>query len=193
MTERSSRPVWLGEDRRGWDHARLHLQLLHDDRLDAYALAVYFGLAAHAETRTGEARPSIETLARYGQMSARTAAARVRLLRELGYIGVESGKTAGVASIYTLLPPPQLSPGMHQVPTYLGTTRRPPRHQVPTRYAPGADELEPLDQNQERARAVVVSGSGAIPAIGRPPVPVPEPERVAGLAVARAALRGGGR
>lgn len=143
---RSSRPVWLGEDQRRWDHVRVHLQVLRDPRLDAYALAVYLGLAAHAEVATGSARPSIETLAGYGGMSARKAAAVVGELVAAGYVTVEH--RAGKASRYALLPPPPLHEVQGSDDPDVGISCASPLHLVPDTPAPGADELEPVNQNQ---------------------------------------------
>lgn len=98
--------MWLGEDTRGWDHIRVHVQLYRDERVGAYELAVYGGIALHAETATGEASPSHETLAGYAQCDERTVRRVVKRLQEWGYIAVIP--RPGQASIYKLLPPPAL-------------------------------------------------------------------------------------
>lgn len=104
MSERSSRPIWLGVDKRGWDHVRVHVQLLKDQRLGAFELGAYMGLAAHAELQTGEARPSAETLARYINASERTVRRAIKTLIDAGYVVVE--RRVGKASHYYLVPPP---------------------------------------------------------------------------------------
>lgn len=150
-TERSSRPFWLGEDRRRFDHARVHLQLIRDSRIDSWCMAVYLGLVAHAEVATGDARPSMETLAGYGQMSARKVASCIATLAEVGYIEVEPRD--GLASMYHLLPPPPLP--LHVVPrsdveTHASTARGTggARQDVPNTTAPDADEREPGTRTQ---------------------------------------------
>lgn len=113
--DRSSRPLWLGPvtDQRGWDHARLHKQLLLDTRLAAtdgpaksIVLAVYFGLAMHAEVDTGCSRPSVETLASYAGCNERSVRRAFVVLEEVGY--VELRRRKGKAAIVVLLPPPEL-------------------------------------------------------------------------------------
>jgi hypothetical protein len=100
----SSRPFWLGEDRRQWDHVRVHVQVFMDPRMGAYEQAVYGGIACHAELQTGEARPSVETLAGYAKCDERTVRRVLRRLQDWGYIEIEYRR--GRASIYRLLPPP---------------------------------------------------------------------------------------
>lgn len=151
---RSSRPVWLGEDHRQWDHVRVHLQVLRDARIDAYGLAIYLGLAAHAEITTGAARPSIETLASYGGMSPRKAASVVAELIAAGYVSVEH--RAGKASRYSLLPPPPLHE-VHGSEADPGTVCAAPLHLVPTTPAPGADEQEPVTENHGPEELLVVA------------------------------------
>lgn len=146
MTGRSQRPPWLGEDARGWDHARIHRAVLTDDRLGAYELAVYLGLAVHAELATGDARPSIATLAGYANMSVRRAADAVKTLTDSGWITITERK--GSASTYRLLSPPTPAPRADLADLTpargaggVGTT-------CMTSPAPGADEQEPVDENQ---------------------------------------------
>lgn len=149
----SQRPVWLGQDRRKWDHARVHVQLLQDHRIGAYELAVYLGLAAHAECMSGRAFPAAATLARYATMSERKVRECVRTLAEAGYLTVQNH--VGKASTYSLLPPPKLSTPRHLVPGSEGdpgTTVQTPRHVLPNTPAPGADEREPVTRTKnERA------------------------------------------
>lgn len=148
--DRSQRPVWLGQDRRGWDHVRVHVQLLRDDRLTAYHLAVYLGIAAHAELASGRAYPSAATLARYGGIGDRKVRDVIRDLEAWDYLTVE--RREGAASVYTLLPPPPLQEvqpstggsAPDAAPPRLGGTRTP---------APGADEQDPgTRSNNQRAR-----------------------------------------
>lgn len=84
------------------------MQLLQDPRIGVYELAVYAGLAAHAEVQSGDARPSVLTLAEYGCMSERRARDAIRSLEAAGYVSTVERK--GWPSRYTLLPPPPLTP-----------------------------------------------------------------------------------
>ena len=84
MSNRSSRPFWLGEDARGWDHVRLHIQVYRDPRMGAYEQSVYGGIACHAELQTGEAKPSVETLATYANCDERTVRRVLVRLEEWG-------------------------------------------------------------------------------------------------------------
>lgn len=113
--DRSSRPIWLGEDHRGWDHIRVHRDVILDPRITHYHLAAYAGLAMHAELRTGDARPAEATLAEYAQCSERKVRDCLRELSDWRYIEIEL--RPGKASFYRLLPPPNLSPPRHGGPT----------------------------------------------------------------------------
>lgn len=147
---RSQRPVWLGEDARGWDHARVHRQLLVDPRIEVYELGTYVGLAIHAETMTGDATPAAETLAGYLGCSDRRVRTALDILAAAGYI--EEMKRPGKSSRYRLLPPPPLPPTPEPGAGLAGSTPEPgagvPRHDVPGTLARGADEREPVNENQ---------------------------------------------
>ena len=106
MTERSSRPIWLGADERKWDHVRIHVQLLADKRLGAYEIATYMGLVSHAELQTGKCYPAAETLAKYINASEKTVRRSVAVLVEAGYVKVRKYK--GRANIYYVSSPPTL-------------------------------------------------------------------------------------
>lgn len=147
MTERSQRPPWLGEDRRGWDHVRLHVQLLRDDRLGAVEIAVYAGIAVHAELATGEAHPAKSTLARYAGISERGVFKALQNLCSAGYVRVE--QRPGRASVYVLLPPPELLLPRHDVPPTPAPPAGVPRHHVPDTLAPRATEQEPRHQEPD--------------------------------------------
>lgn len=147
---RSQRPVWLGEDARGWDHARIHRQLLQDPRVEVYELGTYVGLAIHAETMTGDAEPAAETLARYLGCSERRVRTALDALGAAGYI--EETPRPGKASRYRLLPPPPLPPtpapgaGVPDPTPERGAGV--PRNVAPATPDPGADEQEPVNENQ---------------------------------------------
>lgn len=147
----SQRPPWLGEDDRGWDHVRIHIQLMQDPRLGANELAVYMGIAVHAELTTGAARPSKSTLGRYANLSDRAVYNALTKLTEAGYVAVD--QRPGLASTYHLLPPPT-DPGPRQDVPPSDPTPAPhaghPGTTCPTTPAPRADELEPGDESQER-------------------------------------------
>lgn len=102
----SRRPAWLGEDQGRWDHFRIHNQLLIDPRIDAYSIAIFGGLAAHADSSSGRSSPSMDTLARYARCSRRTVIGRLETLVEHGYLGVD--KRDGHSNVYRLLPCPTL-------------------------------------------------------------------------------------
>lgn len=127
--DRSSRPVWLGEDGRGWDHMRVHLALLQDWRLapprardekctwcqgrcrcpsKSTVMAVYLGLVAHAEVETGKARPGAELLSRYTGADERTCREAVTVLARYGWVSFT--KRRGKAHQYVLLRPPTIPP-----------------------------------------------------------------------------------
>lgn len=141
---RSQRPVWLGEDKRGWDHARIHRQLLEDDRIGVYELGIYVGLAIHAETMTGSCRPAATTLARYVKCGERRAREALDRLEAAGYIEVD--ECVGKASTYRLLPPPTLAPGARVERADPGTTITDPGTTDRGTPAPGADEQEPVER-----------------------------------------------
>lgn len=162
--ERSSRPIWLGDDSRGWDHIRLHVQALHDDRLagaglnlgfpspaKAFTLAVYQGLAAHAELQTGDARPAAETLAGYVGCDERTVRRSLRVLEAVGYI--EIIRRPGLASVYRLLPPPALDTPDSESGVDVGGADPQSGGSGPsvrTGADSQSDEQEPLNENHER-------------------------------------------
>lgn len=149
--DHSQRPPWLGEDARGWDHVRVHIQVVKDDRLGANELAVYLGLAVHSELTSGESYPSKSTLGRYANLSERAVYNALTKLEKAGYLTVT--QRPGMASIYRLLAPPPLGQPRHEVPppgptpapgaTHPGTTCQ-------TTPAPGAEELIPGNKNHER-------------------------------------------
>jgi DNA-binding transcriptional MocR family regulator len=152
--------VWLGEDSRGWDHVRVHVQLLHDDRLagdvsKAFVLGVYVGLAAHAELQTGAARPSAETLAGYIGATERTVRKCLRVLEVAGYI--EVCPRPGLASVYKLLPPPPI-PTPERGTGVGGEGAEPgsghPGSSFLTTPEPGSDEREPFNENQDYAEGL---------------------------------------
>ena len=147
---RSQRPVWLGEDARGWDHARIHRQLLEDPRIEVYELGVYVGLAMHAELHSGMARPSSETLAVYLGCGVRRVRTALDALVDAGY--VEEEARPGLATVYRLLPPPRLPGTPARDATPDDGTPAPDAegglHDVPAPPARRAAEQEPVDENQ---------------------------------------------
>jgi Helix-turn-helix domain len=175
-SKRSQRPVWLGSDKRGWDHARLHLQMLEDNRLGAIEMAVYFGLAAHAEANSGEAYPAAETLAQYCQLGERRVRDAIKALTAYGYITTQ--RVAGKASRYYLQPMPEV-PEEH-LPSHPRWARRhaPRPSRTP---ASGADvQLELLSTNNQRSPAPDAGQSGTTnrtsPAPRADELEPPEPE-----------------
>lgn len=157
---RSSRPVWLGEDRRRWDHVRIHIDLICDPRFDAFDVAVYAGLVVHAEVGTGAARPSQETLAGYVGCSVRRVRDALVNLRQAGW--VEWSTEAGKASTYRLLPPPTPAGGAgvprQVVPTTPAGGAGDPGRKRPGTPAGGADELEKDEQELQNGAGGRPSG-----------------------------------
>lgn len=159
MTEaRSDRPIWLtGSDRRGWDHVRVHLQMLEDPRLGANELAVYLGLAAHAEIRHGVSRPAQDTIGRYAALSWSSVHRSLKVLEEAGYVEIE--RRPGRSSRYHLLPMPALPTPVtvEGVPGTPGTGAeqvrdpdRGPSHSRDATPVRDADEREPLNESPVR-------------------------------------------
>ncbi len=136
------RPVWLGHDKRKWDHARIHVQLLKDPRIGAFELAVYVGIAAHAECATGKAFPASKTLARYANISERKTRLCIDSLEAFGYIEVD--RQPGLPHTYSLLPPPSMTPAPGAA-VETGTSAPddpPPRHLT----TPHKEEREPSNE-----------------------------------------------
>lgn len=111
MNERSSRPFWLGEDKRQWDHVRIHIRLWVDERMTADHIAVYGAIAIHAEVSTGMVeradRPSAEQLGEYVSRTDRHVYKILNDLEDWKYI--ERNDRPGKASVLRLLPPPDLT------------------------------------------------------------------------------------
>lgn len=141
--KRSQRPFWLGEDKRQWDHVRLHLSIFKDPRMGAYEQAIYGGIAVHAELQTGEAVPALETLARYAGCDERTVRRVLDRLVAWGY--VEKELRPGKASIYRLLPPPTLDSQSGVPDEGADTGSGVPRTQSPTGPDTESDEQERQD------------------------------------------------
>jgi hypothetical protein len=159
---RSSRPFWLGEDKRGWDHIRIHVAAVRDSRLGPYHFAVYSALIAHAEIDTGDARPSIATVAGYFEgskeqgrpsgMSERTARLCIHDLVAWGYIEVEID--TGKASRYRVLPPPTAAGAAGVELDSAAGAAAPPRQELPGTAAGAADEQDksPKQEKERRER-----------------------------------------
>lgn len=148
MSERSERPIWLGRDARGWDHARIHRRLLEDPEVGAYEIAVYVGLAIHAETRGGECFPALDTLAAYCSISERRVRTAIETLASSGWI--EKRARPGLSSVYVLLPPPTPAPAAGVPETTPAPAAGLVRNVVPRTPAPGADEQEPGTRTTQR-------------------------------------------
>lgn len=99
-----TRPVWLGEDRGGWDHVRAHVQLLDDPRIGDTELTVYLGIARHANRFSGEARVSQQTLASYAGRSDKPVKAAISRLSKFDYIETIVAKSQIVGFILKVPP-----------------------------------------------------------------------------------------
>ena len=147
-SRRSQRPIWLGEDKREWDHFRVHIHAMKQAGMGVYEFAAYCCLIAYAEVATGEARPSAKTLAKHFGAGERRMREAVLWLEEHGWITVD--RVNGVASRYFVVPPPTAAPAAgvesglprQDMPPTAAPAADPPRHVVPT-------EQEPENQNQE--------------------------------------------
>jgi DNA-binding transcriptional MocR family regulator len=103
-----TRPVWLGEDRRRFDHIRKHFQVIKDPRLKANELALYDVLALCAEVQTGQTQEIPQTV--FEELTGLSYSTVLRSLKTLagcGYVEVIPGKGRGHFNRYALLPPPR--------------------------------------------------------------------------------------
>lgn len=101
-------PVWIAQDDRRWNHIRIDVSVLTDQRLDAYHLSAYLALVVHAETGTGLTERSIDTLCTDARAGDRALRYRLKDLEAWGY--VEVVRTFGKASTFRLLPAPTAAP-----------------------------------------------------------------------------------
>lgn len=137
---------------------RVHLEAVKDRRLGPYHFATYAALIVHGEIDTGDARPSVETIAGYfagsGEkgsprgMGDRTVRTCIRDLERWGYISVELQE--GAASRYRLLRPPTLARGAGVGTPTLARGAGESGTPLHATLAPGADEQEVLNKNQEQ-------------------------------------------
>ncbi len=148
---RSSRPIWLGQDNRTWDHVRVHLQLLQDKRLGAYELGVYFGLVAHAETNSGKCYPAAATLAKYLNCNEKTVRRAVKTLIEAGYVRVKHND--GKASHYFVLAPPTLDSDTALTEDNPGTTVQGSGLTYRATPDSGTDEQEPITRTINKKKS----------------------------------------
>lgn len=84
-------PVWLGDTKDGWHFSCTPNALLDDEQVGHLEIAVYMGIARHANIETGKSFPSSETLAKYARCSRASVFKAVRRLEELGYLHIDSG------------------------------------------------------------------------------------------------------
>lgn len=150
-SSKSSRPIWLGRDERRFDHVRVHYQVLQDERLGAYDIAVYVGLVMHAETSTGKCWPSADTLASYINGGAKSVRRSIRVLQDTGYIRLE--RQAGKANVYYVLAPPVIHTSVTETTLEIAgmdsQTKHPRLNDRPTLDSP-TDELEPLTRTKNK-------------------------------------------
>lgn len=143
------RPVWLGEDGRGWDHVRVHVQVIEDDRLGAHEQAVYLALTKHAEGTSGGTWVGQHRLAEYTRLSWSSVHRALGKLATLRYVGIEGRQ--GQTSVYRLLPPPPLSDSEGSPGTQKGGSCQ-GRGGTPVT---DADEREPGNESHELALSLV--------------------------------------
>ena len=79
------------------------IDLINDYRLDACAIAIYAALASFADFNSGEAYPSVRTIAHRAGCSPRTVHSRLRLLDSIGWVHKYSGKETGTSNRYLVV------------------------------------------------------------------------------------------
>ena len=141
-----SRPRWLGEDQRGWDHVRVHVQLLDDKRIGAHELAVYMGLARHAELESGRTFIATSRLAGYTGLSWHSVYRALKELESAGYVARE--KREGRTSLFWLPKPPPLADSDRWDWDPSSTHDEPVIADVQDTSSQDADERDPLNKNQ---------------------------------------------
>ncbi len=101
----TSHPAWLRNSFKGGqqDFTCLSNQLLDDDRIGYLEMAVYQGIARHANRQTGESWPGTETLARYAKCARNSVTKAIKKLVECGYLMLRPGG-GGKVNRYRLLP-----------------------------------------------------------------------------------------
>lgn len=112
---KDTRVYWLGPDVGKFDFACIHLQMADDDRIGLTEIGVFFLLAKHADTETGECYPSGRRLAKQGIAHRDTIRKAIDTLESAGYLYVVHGKARRV-NRYFLLAPPSLPNGLSDVP-----------------------------------------------------------------------------
>lgn len=111
-----TRPIWLGEDARGWDHVRIHLAVLFHPDLGPYEQYLYALIAAHAEGTTGKPMPgqeaTLEDLREIMGCSKPTILKARDTLVDKKLIEVEQlSDRRGQPTVYRLMPPPAFGQG----------------------------------------------------------------------------------
>lgn len=144
------RVYWLGPDVGAFDFACIHLQLADDDRIGLTEIGVFFLLAKHADTETGECWPSGRRLAKQGVAHRDTIRKAIDVLENTGYLRVVHGK-ARRSNRYFLLPPPSLPNGLSDVPIEFNgpeSTHLWPKSDAANGLKRG-QELDPLTRTKE--------------------------------------------
>ena len=150
--------MWLGEDRRRFDHFRVHMDALSAG-MGAYEFVTYCALIAHAEVDTGRAYPSVATIASYFGIGERRVRHAVAWLEEHGWVTVD--RIQGLSSRYRVLPPPTPAPHAGVRQSTHAQDAGPPRHHMQGTPACGADELEPENENQRTRTTSMSDAFGA--------------------------------
>jgi hypothetical protein len=105
-----NRPIWL-RDARGWDHARVHIDVLLHPDLGAYEQYLYELLAMHAEAATGEPRKGEEAtqarLAGIMKCSTRQVRRSFKILQIVGLVETyRADHRPGRPLVFRLVRPP---------------------------------------------------------------------------------------
>lgn len=85
-------------------HSDQRLKHIVDLGLPPYHLAVMVALNRHANWRTHQCHPSLDTIARESQVSRRWTVEVLQDLAKAGHINLKSGKAHRLPTVYTLLP-----------------------------------------------------------------------------------------
>lgn len=105
------RPAWLGEDRRRFDHTRIHVDFIRDRRTDADHMGLYLVLAMCADTATGmTVEISQKELELLTGLSHRRVWQATKELENWDYIEVVKATGRGHHNRYALLPNPHQKP-----------------------------------------------------------------------------------
>lgn len=161
MTQ-GTRPIWLGPDIGTFDHARVHFQILTDERLGLAEAGVYMALVKHADVNTGECYPSGKTIAGYLKIHRDTVRKAIGVLRDAGYLTMKQSKGRAVNRYYLNAPLILKCPNEEQLDSVnrLNGDQLLPNPRAVNRLNKG-HELEPTTRTKKQADFRVFNEGGA--------------------------------